>query len=430
MDRSIRNIKLNKTNKRMASRLETKSRVDKQNPEKYKKRKSVFSLPVIISSSVTLFLLFIIYILVSPAKADVALKIKERLITLSDGIVHIAYKEGDDEMADLYYQVKNTELSASLALDADKEEYEETRAKGTITVYNEFSHNPQRIITNTRFETNDGKIYRVRHSFVIPGYKRKGGEIEPGKVDIVVYADDVGSDYNISKGTRFTLPGLSNDKGRYNKIYAIAKTDIKGGFKGKRKTISQERKSEAIESLKKEIVDKAFESVKASYENALVFKDAVLADFKDPDISVENDKVKITLNAKVATILFDKFDFAKYLLENNSNDTLDTDEKVYIVNTDDLKFKLVNKEDVDLETDTIVKFTIAGKARIVWFFDEESFKKDLTGKSSVIVPQIAESYKAIDGEPNVSLAPYWADTLPEDIEKINIIYTNKDLPNQ
>ena len=54
------------------------------------------------------------------------------------------------------------------------------KAGGKITVYNNYSNAPQKLIINTRFQTSDGKIYRIREPIVIPGM---------GVKEATVYAD-------------------------------------------------------------------------------------------------------------------------------------------------------------------------------------------------------------------------------------------------
>ena len=53
----------------------------------------------------------------------------------------------------------------------------ERKASGQIIVYNAYNDNNQKLIKNTRFETPDGKIYRIQASIIVPGTKVEEGKI-------------------------------------------------------------------------------------------------------------------------------------------------------------------------------------------------------------------------------------------------------------
>ena len=103
------------------------------------------------------------------------------------------------------------------------------RATGTIVVYNNFSASPQRLIKNTRFESPQGRIYRIDRSIVVPGRKKEGDRVIPGSVEAVVFADSPGAAFNSSL-TDFTVPGFKNDPARYAAFYARSKTPLPPGF--------------------------------------------------------------------------------------------------------------------------------------------------------------------------------------------------------
>lgn len=50
------------------------------------------------------------------------------------------------------------------------------RAGGQIVIYNAFTSQPQSLVSGTRLQTPDGKIYHLDKSIVIPGAKIEGGK--------------------------------------------------------------------------------------------------------------------------------------------------------------------------------------------------------------------------------------------------------------
>ena len=68
------------------------------------------------------------------------------------------------------------------------------KAHGIITIYNEFSASPQALVATTRFETTDGKVFRLVKGVSVPGYSNSGGQINPGAIEADVVADAAGVD--------------------------------------------------------------------------------------------------------------------------------------------------------------------------------------------------------------------------------------------
>jgi len=102
------------------------------------------------------------------------------------------------------------------------------KARGEITVYNEYSSSPQKIVKNTRFLSKDGKLFKIAESITIPGFSRVEGKDVPGEVVATVYADLPGEEYNIGASS-FTLPGLQGHP-KYSSVYARSSQAMSGGI--------------------------------------------------------------------------------------------------------------------------------------------------------------------------------------------------------
>ena len=148
------------------------------------------------------------------------------------------------------------------------------KAGGKITVYNNYSNAPQKLIINTRFQTSDGKIYRIREPIVIPGM---------GVKEATVYADQAGEEYNIGPAD-FTLPGLKGGA-RFEKVFAKSKSAMSGGSSGNARVV----KKEDIDSVKASINDKIKNRLAEMFstqkpESYLLFADAVKIEYlENPD---------------------------------------------------------------------------------------------------------------------------------------------------
>ncbi|MFZ1735489.1 MAG: hypothetical protein WAU31_00985 [Candidatus Moraniibacteriota bacterium] len=104
------------------------------------------------------------------------------------------------------------------------------RARGMITISNTFGSSPQSLVATTRFESPDGKIFRLAKGVTIPGTKEVDGKTIPGTIDVEVVADASGKEYNIDS-TTFTIPGLKGGP-KYEKISASSVHAFSGGGEG------------------------------------------------------------------------------------------------------------------------------------------------------------------------------------------------------
>ena len=103
----------------------------------------------------------------------------------------------EPEIGELAFDVISVEKEVSREVNPTGEELIERPASGNIVVFNDFSEKEQRLINNTRFETPEGLIYRIPESIVVPGQYEKDGETLPGSIEVTVYADSPGEEYNI-----------------------------------------------------------------------------------------------------------------------------------------------------------------------------------------------------------------------------------------
>lgn len=111
----------------------------------------------------------------------------------------------------------------------------EKRARGTIVVYNAYSVKPHRFVARTRFESPDGKMYRIENPLLIPGAKEEGGTLAPGSTEVEVVADNPGEEYN-KEFADLTVPGLKGSV-LFEKFYARSKGPIHGGYQGEERVV-------------------------------------------------------------------------------------------------------------------------------------------------------------------------------------------------
>ncbi len=102
-----------------------------------------------------------------------------------------------------------------------------TKARGTIIISNAYGSEAQPLIATTRFETADGKVFRLTKGVTVPGISDVDGKKEPGVIEAEVLADEPGESYNIGASS-FSIPGFKGNP-KYEKITGKSKEPMAGG---------------------------------------------------------------------------------------------------------------------------------------------------------------------------------------------------------
>jgi hypothetical protein len=325
-----------------------------------------------------------------------------------------AFKEV--QSGELKFEVMTVDREASEEIAATGEEFVETKASGRIVVYNNYGTASQKLIKDTRFETPEGLIFRIKDAVTIPGRKVVNGETVPGSLEVTVYADKAGDSYNVGLKD-FTVPGLKGDP-RYSKVYGRSKTPMEGGFSGKIKKASEKDLSAATErlnlKLKAEILEQAMSLKPQGFtllNNAYILK----SETKTSNGTENNVLVtqKVTLNG----LIFNEKDFAKFVAENTIASYAGED--VELVSADNLNLSIKGAENIDLNNVESVNFKLTGDAKVVWLFDEPALLNDLKGMPKNQIDGVLSKYPGIETA-EVVVRPFWNRSVTEDVQKIKL----------
>ncbi len=303
------------------------------------------------------------------------------------------------------------------SVKATGEEMVERKAHGTIIVYNNSGTAAQNLVENTRFETKDGKVYRIAEPITVPGKHTSDGESVPGSLEVEVYADKPGEEYNIGLSD-FTLPGLAGSS-KFNTVYARSKTAMSGGFVGKAKSVSDDdlakAKSELETALKSELAEQAKAQVPADF---VLFPSLSTISFEDmPQSDASGSAVTVNMKGNFYGVMFKRSDLAAYLASDKVN--VAENDLVDIPDLDSLTLSFNGEPPADLLSVDNIDFTVNGEAQLVWKTDEESLKTDLAGIEKSQVSAVLNNYSSIK-EADAVVRPFWKSRFPENIEDISI----------
>ena len=264
---------------------------------------------LVISAILAIFVLGYFFFL----KVDIDIWPETQLVEYSGSIEarsdHLHY---DIETGVIPGKLFVVEKEESRTFLASGKEMDERRAEGTLRVYNNHSGLPQTLVTNTRFVSAGGKLFRSTKSVLIPG---KSGS-EPGYADVVVRAVEPGLDYNINEVTKFSIPGLQGTP-MYANIYAENREPITGGFIGELPVITATDIETAREILLLSLTESA---KKEMMENApdFVFNEEmmdinVITEFVRPEVGEKYESFDYLLKIEVRSFAFKRSDIEDFL---------------------------------------------------------------------------------------------------------------------
>lgn len=254
------------------------------------------------------------------------------------------------------------------------------KSKGSLVIYNEYSSSPQPLVATTRFETEDGKIFRLVKGVSVPGTVSVGGKQNPGAIEVEVVADIPGDAHNVGPSS-FKIPGFKGTD-KYDKIYAKStKTMIGGGLSGDMvKIVNQSDIDAAKEKTEAAAKEKIGELIKGELQ-------------KGEMVVLENSKFEITdsvSNAKNGD------------LKNSFEYGVKAKMSIFIISEEDLrkiaeiKYERENKkaykyaiENIDVELagtqsdfeSGLLEIDMRAQISAKPIFDSEGFREKMTSKN-------------------------------------------------
>ena len=286
------------------------------------------------------------------------------------------------------------------------------RASGKITVYNNYGSAPQKLIANTRFETSDGKVYRIKGAISVPGM---------GVLEATVYADQAGEEYNIGPSD-FTLPGLKGGP-RFEKVFAKSKTTMSGGSSGNSRIVNKEDIESVKAAVNEKLKNRLTETLsKQKPEGYVLFADAVKIEYaENPDNPKVGDSsgrsMAFKTKGSATGYLFKKDALAKALADDSSGDLKKApkNEPVAVDNVESLDFSLISVDAKNKE----ITVRLKGNADFVWVVDTAKLLEEIINYKGKDYTSVFQNYPAIEKAAIVQ-SPKWWPRFPKDKSKIKI----------
>jgi hypothetical protein len=301
---------------------------------------------------------------------------------------------------------------AEKLLPATGEATVQSKAGGTITIYNEYSAEPQALVRNTRFETPTGLVFRVQEPVTVPGKTAAG----PGQVDARVAADQVGESYNIGPIARFTVPGFAG-KPQFDGVYAKSEGSMTGGFDGVQKVADPSAVAKAVdeltEQLRGDVTLRAAEAAGQGYQAfAVPASFAVLATGREP----QGDQVKVWVEAEADAYAVAESDLAD-AVAGAVLPGYRAKGEARIDNPADLRVTPKEGKAPSLE--------VVGSAKVTWTVDANALEAAILGQPIASFDKVAARFGGAESATPV-VRPFWRSAFPSDPESIDVIVDGEE----
>lgn len=334
----------------------------------------------------------------------------------TEGVVNGA---GADQPLALQLMTLSDEGSSDLAATGEKNVT--SKSSGKIVIYNNFGTQTQALIKNTRFQTADGKIYRIHDSLVIPGQKTVNGKNVPGSLEADAYADAAGPEYNIGL-VDFTIPGFKGSP-RYDKFYARSKTPMTGGASGLMKVVSDVDIQKAKDTLTAGLKDKLLaQAIAQKPKGAVLYKGAVFYNFTDSTDNNSGDakSVKLTVKGSLTAALFNAEDLSKRIVKlSSSSADVSPNDHILVTNIEELGFALKDASSAPPKEGDTYTFLLSGTAHAAWQVDTAALAGKLAGVKKADYKNVFAEFPGIE-KANAHIRPFWKTKFPSDVSKIRV----------
>ncbi len=427
---------------------------------KKKKQEKSTRLVFIAPNKQALFTLVLVSILLLLAIAYIALPGATIVITPKSSVLdptfNVTFLDYDKNRDLLENGINNNILIGSFPVNpppftkkfthsATGKTFQGANAEGTITVTN-LSNNPWDLAPKTRFQTDDGLIFRTSAQVRVPPARGNAA----GTLDVHVIADELDSQGEVvgARGnippTKFSIPGIKNEENK-KKLYGISRVAMAGGITQTIKSVRKEDIDAVTGEIKREIAKGSIDDLKAYLEqqnlikktNLSLLTDHNVIKISDPQIVLPADvngkpiaQFEVTATYTLSGIAFDRQQLISTLKQRLMT-RVDPDKKIIKISEDDISYKFLDQD------------SVAGKARLtatiraiqLYELDPEQenghrFIKKITDHILGMSVKDAKDYLEQQTDEvfrvDITTWPVWAPTIPNIADNVKFVIKDQN----
>lgn len=312
---------------------------------------------------------------------------------------------------DLPYEIITSQKIASKSVPSSGTKAVNSSASGSITIYNTQSK-PQKLITNTRFATTAGLIFRIHEAVTIPA----GTAAKPGSATAKVYADQSGDSYNVGP-TSFTVPGFAGTP-QASTVYARSSTAMAGGASGNvpvvDATLESSTRSALTTALSSELTASLQGQIPSGY---ILLPGAATTTFQDLAAapSSSSGMVDVKEQGTISAVVFPNAALAKAVATSVTGLNYQG-EPLSLQSSSNLQ--LASSAFPDAQA-TSFTFSLSGTASFVYAIDPTHIAAVVAGKTASAAEVALTNYPEVK-RAVIILRPFWRQTFPQDPSTITI----------
>lgn len=312
----------------------------------------------------------------------------------------------------LPFQIITAQKIATQSVKSSGTKAVSSSASGTLTIYNTQTK-AQNLITNTRFATTAGLIFRIHSAVTIPG----GTEAKPGSITAKAYADQAGASYNVAP-TSFTIPGFAGTS-QAAAVYARSMSAMTGGASGNipvvDTTLQAQARGALVTALAPDLEKSIQEKIPSGY---VLLPGAATTTYEElaPAPSSTTGQVEVREQGTITAVVFPNASLAKAIASSVSGLGYQG-EPLSLVDTKGLLFAAASIPDPGTESFT---FTIAGTAPFVYTVDPTRIAAAVSGKTRSAAEVALTNYPEVE-RAVIILRPFWRQAFPQDPASIKVV---------
>lgn len=323
----------------------------------------------------------------------------------------------DSEQNAVPLELFQVERTISQDIQSTGREVRESKAHGTITVYNTYSSSPQTLVETTRFVSDNGKLFRTKKTVTIPGATVEAGKIIPSSLAVEVEAAEAGEAYNIGPST-FSIPGFKGTP-KYTVFYGKSNESMTGGLRGEVAVVSQNDIDEALNNLTSQVREEAQGELTRKIPQNLKLidgsREVKITEVQKPEAGQEGERFKLSVRAFARALSFDENDLNN-LIKENIRKNFSSQEKELVLDSLNVIYTLNKFPDFE---EGILDTNLKVQGKVFCKLDKDIIKQALAGKSEAALKEYLNANQAIE-KAQISLWPFWLKKIPEDSNKIKI----------
>ncbi len=316
----------------------------------------------------------------------------------------------------LPYEIITAQKIASQSVKSSGTKAVSSGASGPITIYNTQSK-AQKLITNTRFATTAGLIFRTHTAVTVPA----GTPAKPGSVTATVYADKAGDSYNVGP-TSFTIPGFAGTP-QASQVYGKSNAAMTGGASGNVPIVDAVASEQARTALISALAPDLATSIQAQIPSGYVLlPGAATTTYQELAAapSTTTGMVDVKEQGTITAIVFPNVALAEAIAKSVGGLGYQG-EPIMLSSTSGLT--LAAPGGMPAPDAPSFTFMLSGTASLVYNVDPTRIEAAVSGKTRAAAEVALSAYPEVK-RAVIILRPFWRQTFPQDPASISVVVAN------